>query len=483
MNNSVKKNFIYNSIFQVALLLIPLITTPYVSRVLGAENIGKYSFATAIATYFVVAAGLGSTIYGQRLIAFNRDDKALLSDAFWDIFSFRLISTLIMMGAYFSCLFLASDINLLNTLVSLNIINVAVDITWFFQGIEEFRKTVLINVIIKTIGLAGIFLFVKQKGDTWLYTLIYCGSFIVGNLILWLPLTKYITRPSQIKPFKHLKGMILIFLPTIASQVYTVLDKSMIGWITNSDYANGCYEQSEKLARAALTIVTAIGVVVLPRVANLYNKGDIITAKRYIYKSYRVTWALGLPIMFGTVSVASWLIPLYLGEGFDLSCILLQVFSLLIVFVSLAYVTGVSYLTPTNQQNIYTISVVIAAIVNFFMNLVLIRHMGALGAAISSVSAEGIGALIQICYCISTKQLELRNIIRPSIKYLIASALMFAVIEVSKQVISISVLNLVLLVLIGMITYSIVLIIERDELTLECLSLIRSKMRPRFRKN
>lgn len=163
-------------------------------------------------------------------------------------------------------------------------------------------------------------------------------------------------------------------------------------------------------ARLAMTVVTSIGTVVLPRVANLFQKSNLDEAKRYVYQAFRVVWLLAIPIMFGLMGVSSVFIPLFLGSGFDDAIGLLCIFSILVLVVSLAYVTGISYLIPTKQQNVYTAAVTIAAIVNFCMNLILIPRVGVFGAAIASIVAETIGTAIQIIYCISKKQLNAKQI-------------------------------------------------------------------------
>lgn len=476
MEKSVKKNFVYNSVFQIILLLIPLITTPYVSRILGPDNIGKYSFAIAVVTYFVVICTLGSTIFGQRNIAYYRDDKSELSESFWDVFSFRLISGIMFSILYFVYLLYTDSVNSLTIIVGLNIVNVIVDITWFYQGIEEFKKTIARSVIIKLFSLFAIFVFIRTKNDTALYALIFCGSIVVGNIVLWIPLRKFILRPYKFSPFKNIPGMFLVFLPTIASQVYTILDKSMIGWITKSDYDNGCYEQSERLARAALTVITAVGAVILPRVANLYKKGELESARNYVYKGYRVVWALGFPLMFGTIAIAPVLIPIYLGDNFELSIVLLQIFSLLIVFVSLAYVTGISYLLPTGQQNVYTLSVVIAAVVNFSMNIRMISYYGAIGAAIASISAEFIGVIIQIGFCIKKRQLSFAGIFASAIKYLISATIMFVVIFFVERMLSVSIINLLILFILGILVYAVMLFVLRDSMFISVLCSLRNRL-------
>ena len=436
MNNksiSVKKNFIYNSAFQVLVLIVPFVTTPYVSRILGADNIGKYSYASAMVTYFTLLAALGSTIYGQRKIAYYRDDKETMSRAFWNIFIFRCIMSMGSLFLYIIYVFVFEGFNLINLIIAISIFNVAFDISWFYQGIEDFKSVVIRNLIVRLVCLSGIFIFIKDPNDTWKYVLILMLAQIMGSLSMWRGMPRYIQVVKKLKPFDGFKDICLIFLPSIATQVYTVLDKSMIGWITGSDYANGCYEQSERIARLALTVVTSIGTVVLPRVANLFQNDNLSEAKRYVYQAFQVVWLLAIPIMFGLMSVSSVFIPLFLGTGFDDAIGLLCIFSVLVLVVSLAYVVGISYLIPTKQQNIYTIAVTISAVVNFCINLIMIPQIGVYGAAIASVIAETVGVAIQMIYCIIKKQLKVKLIFGSCWKYLLSGIIMYFVVQNLKK--------------------------------------------------
>lgn len=464
---SVKVNFIYNTIFQVFIYIIPLITTPYVSRVLGAEHIGQYSYAMSIVTYFTLVATLGTATHGQRTVAYNRNDKWKLSATFWNTLAFRAITTIIASVLYIVYLcFYSYPFSLLEIIVIFNIFNVVIDVTWFFQGLEDFKQTVLRGLAVKIGGLIGIFLFVKSPDDTWKYAMILLGATMLGNMSLWRHIPKLVYKPIVIHPFREIKDIIQVFLPTIATQVYTVLDKSMIGWITKSDYANGCYEQSEKIVRVLLIIVSSVSTVMLPRVANLYSIQDKVGIKKYIYKSYRVVFCLAIPFMFGLAAISSVFMPLYLGPGYDMSVKLLIIFTWLLMAVGMASVTGLAYLVPTKQQNIYTFSVTIAAVVNFFMNLFLIPKIGAYGAAVASIVAESVGSILQLLYCILTKQLEIKEVFRPSWKYAVGGLVMFVCLELIKSRISSSFISLCILVLTGIIIYGGVLIILRDDLVI-----------------
>lgn len=478
MNNksiSVKRNFLYNSIFQVIVLLVPFVTTPYVSRILGADNIGKYSYASAMVTYFTLLAALGSTVYGQRKIAYYRDDKKQMSRVFWNTFFFRCIMSIISLTLYIVYVIFFEGINLINIIVALSIINVALDISWFFQGIEDFKNVVIRNLIVRIICLCGIFIFIKTANDTWKYVLILMLAQILGSVSMWRLMPRYVMFVKRINPFDGFKDILLIFLPSIAIQVYTILDKSMIGWITGSDYANGCYEQSERIARLAMTVVTSIGTVVLPRVANLFQKDNMDEAKKYVYQAFQVVWLLATPIMFGLIGVSSVFIPLFLGGGFDDAVGLLCIFSILVLVVSLAYVAGISYLIPTKQQNVYTAAVTIAAGVNFCINLILIPKIGAFGAAIASVVAEATGTTIQILYCVFKKQLNAKQIFKPCWKYFISGIIMLFVVQALKIKFTNGIISLVILICAGCISYVILLLILRDKFFVDNLKKILKK--------
>lgn len=464
---SVRSNMIYNSVFQILIYAIPLITTPYVSRVLGADHVGQYSYALSIVTYFTLVATLGSTTHGQRIVAYSRDNRARLSEVFWNTVFFRIITTIVAIVLYLAFIAITDGISLLGIIVVLNTLNVALDISWYYQGIEDFRQTVIRGLFVKLVGLIGIFAFVKSPSDTWLYALILLGSTLLGSLSLWIRIPKLVERPKTIKPFDDFKDIFLVFLPTIATQVYLVLDKSMIGWITRSDYENGCYDQAEKLIRVALILISSVSTVILPRVANLFSQNRVDDAREYVYKAYRVVMMVAVPLFFGVLECAPILIPVYLGTGYEMSVLLMKIFSWLLIAVSLASITGLAYLVPTKQQNIYTISVTVAAGANLVMNMIMIPRIGAYGAAIASIVAESIGTVIQIWYCVKHKQLTLKDIFLPSWKYYVSGIVMFGMLVFLKSCMSEDLVSLIILVFAGAVTYGVMLLLLRDSFFIE----------------
>ena len=484
-----KKNFIYNSLYQVLSLIIPIVTTPYLSRTLGVDSIGVFSYTFSIVTFFTIFAVLGTTTFGQRKIAFCRDNKEDLSRAFWEVFVFRAVITSIVLFVYF-CFVFSSDGAYKNiyTVLSLNIINVIFDITWFYQGVEDFKKIVLRNTVVKLLNLISIFAFIKSSSDLRTYCIIYCGYILLGNITTWFGLNKKINFVNRINPFKDFKDIFLLFIPTVAMQVYTILDKSMIGWFTKSTYENGCYEQAEKICRIAVTIVAALATVIAPRMANLHKKhkkGEVKKTKitDLLYKGIRGGCLIAVPITFGIISITPIFVPVFFGSGYDKVSTLLPIFSFLVIAVGLANIIGISYLIPTENQNVYTFAVTISAVINFIMNLVLIPRLLSVGAAIASVFAETTGIIIQFAYCIKKEDIAFCTILKSVWKYFVSGITMLCFLVFLCKFTPANWMGLFTIIVIGATIYGIMLIVLKDSFTLETVYSIKDNIKKKMERS
>lgn len=470
MRKSLKRNYIFNLTYQILSVLIPLVTIPYLSRVLQTEAVGIFSYSESIVSYFCLFAVLGSAVYAQREIGKVQDNMEVRSRVFWEILIIRTLSSVIAIAAYIPYAFIVkSNLNIC-LIFSLEIVAVAVDINWFFQGIEEFGKTAVFGLCAKILNLVAIFVFVKSPSDLWIYALSKCGFGLLGSLAMWALMPKYLKKTSKVRPFTHLKVIITFFIPAIASQVYMVLDKSMIGWFTVTREENGYYEYAEKIVRASILVISSLASVLVPRISKAYAENDIDSVNRIIYKAIRYAWLMAIPIMLGFLAIADIFIPVYLGDGFAKSILLLRIFSPLLLFVGMANIIGVSFLMPQNKQNVYLISVVVAALLNACMNLILIPRLYSVGAAISSIVAEFVSISIQIIYIVKKKMMRLQSIFLCSWKYWVAGIIMAATIYSVKLFLPITVWALIVLILLAVITYFIALLIIRDSMLLEALN-------------
>lgn len=471
---SIKKNYIYNLTYQILTLIIPLIITPYLSRVFGAEGIGTCSYIDSISSYFVLFATLGLTTFGQREISYVQDDRRKRSTIFWETNIIELIASLFCIVAYVAFSFTQENTNMYLVLV-LNLFSVIVNITWFFQGMEEFGKIVLRNIIFKIINIIYIFVFVKTKDDIVIYLFGVAFFELINNLSYWISVPQYIDKPifKELHPSRHMKTVIALFVPTIAIQVYTVLDKTMIGIITKSSFENGYYEQASKIAKLVLTIVTSLGTVMIPRIGYHYNRGDNEIVKGYMYHAYKFVWFCGIPLTFGMIAVSSNFVPWFFGSGYDKVVSLLGILSFLILAIGINNVTGIQYLIPTKRENIFTATVIVGAAINFILNFFLIQTFQSMGAAIASVVAEMTIAIIQIY--IIRKEIPPFEIVKCGVHYFIAGGIMFTVLMLIRNFFSPSIIHTLELVVIGGSIYGVMLLIMKDDFVLSNINKILKK--------
>ena len=472
---SIKKNYILNLMYQILTILTPIITAPYLSRVLGADGIGIVSLAENYVSYFTLFAAMGVAIYGQREVSYVQDDIKRRSIIFWNSTLMKAVFSVVCLGAYLVYAYFARN-TLLALILSLNIVATLVDITWYFQGIEEFGRIVGRNTFFKVLNIIYIFVFIKDSGDILLYAAGLAGFLLLSNLSLWVMLPKFLTRVSikEIRPFKGITVMLALFVPTIAIQVYTALDKTMIGIITGSDYENGYYEQAMKISKMVLTIVTALGTVMVPRIGHHFSNGEMDKVKELMLRSYRFVWFLGLPLTIGLFLCAPNMVPWFFGSDFIPAIPLLQILAVLVVIIGLSNVTGIQYLVPTKREKYLTISVVVGATVNLLLNIVLIIKFQAIGAAIASVIAELAVTITQLIFV--RKEISVFAILSQGVKYFIAVVIMAVILEPMMIFLSPSVLNTMLMVLAGVFAYIGTLLIARDKFLIDNIKIITAKV-------
>ena len=464
MNKAIR-NYSFNLLYEFFLLIIPIAVTPYVARVLKESGSGQYSYAFSINNYFVLFASLGFSIYAQRIIAAHQNDEHKQSVDFWEIFFARLISSCIVLFIY--TIIISLDLydekyRKLMLILAVNIFSVIFDINYFFQGNEEFDKIIIRNIIVRSITIFCIFLFVKSKNDLYKYALIQSSGTLFSNLSMWLYMPKYLKKISikALNPFYHMKGALILFIPAIAISVYTSLDKIMIGVITKSDVENGNYEYAEKILRMILTIITSLGTVMSPRNSNRFAEGDIKAVEKNVYYTLQFVFFLGVPLMFGIIAIADNFVPWYLGDGYNEVASLIKILSPIIIIVGLSNVFGRQLLIPCKQENDYTISVVFGAIINFALNIILIKNYKSYGAAVATVITEMI-VTTAMFFFVRTK-IHLKILIFNSWKYWFSSIAMFAICKLSLLRLPYGILYTGITVMMGIVCYFIILFSLKD---------------------
>ena len=454
----VVKNFLYNVSYQLLVIILPLITVPYVSNILGAEGIGNYAFTYANMQYFVIFGMVGITLYGNRQIAYVRENKENLKNTFYSIYTLQLITTTISFVLYliFTLVFNNGDYKWLYIVQGINIIASMADISWLFMGLEQFKKTVVRNTIVKLVSLASIFIFVKSSNDTVIYTLILALSALIGNLTFWF----YVAKAIGFKSIKisglnlHLKASLALFIPQIAIQIYVLLDRTMLGTITDTIQV-GFYENSQKIVKIVFTLVTAIGTVMMPKIANTVASGDMKKVKYYIKNSFFFVSALSIPLMFGLMGVAPELSPWFFGNNFVGIEKLIVISSLIILAISWSNVLGMQLLVPLNKTKEFTISVTSGAIINFILNLVLIKRVGATGACISTIIAEFTVTSVQ--FYLIKDFIKAKELIKPVLLFIPTATVMYIFVRIVGRSMGAGIVTNIIQGIVGGISYFIII--------------------------
>lgn len=476
-NKSIKKNYLYNLIYQVLILVLPILTTPYISRVLGPENVGIYSYTISIVTYFSLFGSLGVSLYGQREIAYARENNSKRKKIFFEIIIFRFITMLISIAIYFFTFIRNGEYQEYYQILILYLLAAAFDISWFFQGMEEFKKTVTRNVIVRLVSVCCIFIFVKEKEDLSKYLLIYSLADFLGNLSLWLYLPKYLKGKTikNLNIAKHMIPIVLLFIPQIAIKLYNIVDKTMIGYMIEGKAELGNYEEAYKVINVLFTVVASLGVVMVPRIASVFASGNKKKLNEYIIKSFAFVFFLAFPMMFGIITISKEFVPIFLGQGYEKAATIINILAPMILLCGITNVIGTQYLLPTKRQKQYTISILAGLIVNIILNLILIPPYGAYGASIATTISQFIVVVVQIYYI--KDEININKAFFPGRRYLTSSIVMFGLCLLVGNFIKNEIASVIVKMIIGGITYLLMLILLRDRYVKEVKDIILKKLK------
>ncbi len=435
MDKKLTKNYIYSVIYQLLIVVTPFITTPYLTRVMGSKMLSLNDLTGNYAQWFVLFGIMGVNIYGNREIARVRDDKKELSKSFFEIFSMQFISMVVSSIAYILFV-IVSKSNYTNLLIAqgITLLGVSLDITWFFYGVEDFKKASIRNMAVKILNVALIIMLIKGPADLLKFILLNSLLGVFGQLVMWVQLRHYVhfEKVTLKGIIRHIKPNIALFVPQIAISVYSLLNVPMLGFLyPNISHVN-YYKQSQQFVKMFLFFITSIGSVMLPRISNVFNKGDVDAVNSYLSKTLRFSLYLAIPMIFGIFGLiqnfVDWFLPLEYSEVGSL----IIYTSPIILFISLSNVFGTQYMVPIGDYKHYTLSVIVGAIVNFISNFIFMPNLGAYGAVISTVLAELAVTLTQWIFVRKVLKLEIQ--LSEILKIIICSFIMVsAVISIGKQ--------------------------------------------------
>ena len=470
------KNYLYNLGYQITALLVPFVMTPYVSRVFGPDGVGNYAVSYSIAQYFTLIGLLGINTYGTRQIAYCRDDKKTLKSAFWNLNYMRWITMGLTGVAYFLYVnfFVSNEDKLLYLAQGGILLAAFVDISWYYAGMEKFKDTAIRGMVVKSVGVLLVFLFVKNKEQVWLYALIISVTLFLGQLVMWKNIFKELNfvKPQRNIIKKYVFRSFKLWIPAIAINVYSSMDKVMLGVLINNSEA-GIYENSQKIIRMVSAVTTTLATVMTPKMSNYYKNNNIKKIQEYVYKTFRFVTILSIPMTFGIIAVRNTFVPWFFGDGFEKITSLFVVSSWLVITLSWSNVLGNQVLIACGKEKYYTYSVIGGAVCNILFNLILIPHLYSMGAIIASVLAEYIGMFMMVYF--SREIVNGKRLFKGLYQYFVAAFIMMMISFYIGEYIGYNMISTCVQIVIGMAIYVVVLLGMHNEVVITIINLSKQK--------
>ena len=483
---SIKFNFIMNIILKLSSIIFPLITLPYVTRVLGTVGNGKVAFAVSVISYFSMFAQLGIPTYGIRICAKYRDDKDKLTKTVQEILVINTVSAIITYAVFAGCMLFIPKFQeepVLLVINSLTIILNVLAMEWFYQSIEQYDYITVRNIFFKLLSLIALFLFIKNKEDYVLYGALSVIAASGSSLLNAIHARKYLLR-KKYKNYnfrQHLKPIINFFLLSVSVSIYTNIDTVMLGFISG-DNEVGLYNIATKIKTVLATMVSALGPVLLPRISYYIEKNNMKNVQELINKSVHVVIIASISVTIYFIVMATQTIDVLGGEEYYAAISCMQIIMFTIIPLGIGNVASMQILAPFNKEVKTMYSTVVGAIVNLVVNALLIGRLGAAGAAIGTVLAETAVTIIQVYYSWNIIGKAIRNV---PYKTILVSTIVATVILIALKSIlqTSSLVTLIITALVYYFIYAFILLLGKDKVVLEFMQILTNKITSRFKKN
>ena len=402
---STKKNAAYNVAYRMFSVFLPLVTAPYLSRTVGTDGVGLYSLAWSVSYVFCLIGMLGLNDYGVRTIAQVRDNREELDRTFSAIWQMQLLVAGATLVAWLGYVFLvAGEEKVIALHLTMMSVSCLVSLDWCLMGLDIFKPIALRNTGVKLAAAACVFLFVKKKEDLWIYGFVWSLATLIGNLMSAASLRGKVTyRPVPLREsLKHLKPCAVLFISVLAVNVYRTMDKVMVSAIAGV-HENGLYENAEKIIYCLSGFISAIGTVMMPKVAHMQKEGATEKIARHIDRSMELILCMTSAMAFGVAAVADVFAPLFYGEDFRYSGALMAPLAFTLIMIGFANVIRTQVVLPQKRDHIFVKSVCCGAAVNLIANACLIPSMKSMGAVVGTLMAEMTVPVVQ--YIILRKEL------------------------------------------------------------------------------
>lgn len=397
---SLKLNFILNILLTGASSLFPVVTSPYVSRVLLPEGTGQVAFAVSIISYFALVARLGIPTYGIRACAQVREDAEELTRTAQEIFLINALMTAAVYLVFFLSLQLIGAFQqekLLLLVCSSTMLLNLLGMDWLYKALEQYRGIAMRSLLINFLAILLTFILVRSREDYVLYGGLTVFASVGANLINFVSARKYIRfRPCRpLHLHRHLKPIFVLFLLSIATTIYTHLDVVMLRFLTDNQQV-GYYDSAIKVKSLLVLLVTSPGTVLLPRISyyvtvNLYEEFH-----RLIRQSFRLITLSAVPLCIYFMVMAKESIVFIFGPAYAPSVVPMQIIMPTVLLIGLTNIIGIQMLLPLGKEKLVVISTCVGAVVNLILNALLIPTWHSSGAAVGTLVAEFAVLLVQL---------------------------------------------------------------------------------------
>lgn len=478
---SVKLNFILNAIRIFLGAFFILITTPYVTRVLRAENLGKVDYVTSFIQYFILFTALGVPNYGIREIARTRDSEYERTKVVLELGIILVVTTIF---GYIILFFLLNKISNFKEIKNLILIMSTwilfnnIGFEWFYQGIENQIYITLRYIFVRIIVIILMFLFVKSSNDYYIYGVIVVLMNSGSNILNLINIKKYLSfkdiKLKDLNIFRHLKPILIIFAASLSISIYLQLDVVMLGNINDKIVAY--YTVPNKLIRLVMILITALGTVLVPRISNCIKNKDVENYKKYINLSLKYILMIAIPSLVGIFLLADNIIYIMAGEKFLQSILTMKILVFILFIVGLAYFLGFQILYPHGLEKYYTYSVTIAAIINFIFNYIMIPRYYQNGAAIGTIIAELTGVVMMLYFTRNyLKDIEFYSL--KNLKYFVSAGIMGIFILIIKTLNLSNLLTMLVAISLGSIIYFLILFLLKEDITILGMNMLKNRFK------
>ena len=465
---SIKHNYLMNMLLTISTILFPLISFPYVSRILKPEGIGRVAFASSLISYFSMFAQLGISTYGIRETARIRDNKSELSKFVKEIMSINIITCLISYTFFFLSLVFVPRLQndkALYLCMSSSILFTACGLEWMYQGLEKYDYITKRSILFKLIAFLGMFLIIRTKNDVLQYGILTVVASVGSNVCNLINARKYISiknvKIEAAETIRHLKPIFTFFSMSVATTIYTNLDNIMIGFMSTNNQV-GYYNAATKVKAALVSVVASLGTVILPRASYYIKNGYNEEFHKLSYKALNFTMIVSIPLTLYFFAFAKHCILVLSGSEYLPAIESLQILLPTVIFIGLTNVIGMQVLVPLGKEKIVLFSVIVGALIDFIINFILIGQFGAAGAAVGTLVAEGVVLIVQFQSYKSDLLASFRKI--KLMKILCASLLSFALSYYIAQFIGDDLLNLICTFIVFSFVYCLSLFIMKEPL-------------------